>query len=562
MVDDTKAQNITDGLRQTDDDNDNNDTSPSLPDDEQQQQLVPQLAHLGITQRDLTICIRVLDAIATLNPKSTKKRKADDCNSDSPHEHEDDGLVQFRQPNLRPFRKSLSSCLALHQRLQYGGLSEEEFYANRLRERTLQRQKMAERAQQKKYVASTDLRRGRVERLERLKMDGREEEEEKKKRLLLEYLVPDGHVVEDAVENSGGSRGAPLLENGHVAKSNDATESSSSSLVSEKNNNDPSSVSPKILPNLRSCYACKIRFRTLHHFYDQMCETCAPLNYAKRHQTADMSQKIAVVTGSRIKIGYQVVLKLLRAGCHVVATTRFPNCAVEQYRREHDFHDWKDRLQVYGLDLRDVTGLEAFTRYLKRRYGDRGIDVLINNACQTVRRPGGYYLPLVEREGVLWRGGDEDHKKILGGCLEFEQIRRRLVVEQHGDKVGGEGSGVHLLPNGGTKPEVPRLGHELNCTNDLLDAETLPDTSQMVTKSTQSTVTITNDNVPFEATGISHSAAMSQMAILPEDVGIDEKVMPSGLSDINGQQLDLRKTNSWLLKMDQVSTPEIMEWYA
>jgi hypothetical protein len=85
----------------------------------------------------------------------------------------------------------------------------------------------------------------------------------------------------------------------------------------------------------------------------------------------------------------------------------------------------------------------------------------------------------------------------------------------------------------------------------------------MVTKSSQSAVTTINgnDNIPFEATGISHSAAMSQMAILPEDVGIDEKVMPSGLSDINGQQLDLRKTNSWLLKMDQVSTPEIMEWW-
>jgi hypothetical protein len=297
-----------------------------------------------------------------------------------------------------------------------------------------------------------------------------------------------------------------------------------------------------------------------------MCETCAPLNYAKRNQTADMSRKIAVVTGSRIKIGYQVVLKLLRAGCHVVATTRFPNCAVEQYKRECDFQDWKDRLHVYGLDLRDVTGLEAFTRYLKLKYGERGIDVLINNACQTVRRPGGYYLPLVEREGALWRGGDEDHKKILGGCLEFEQIRRRLVVEQHGENAGGEGGGVHLLPNKSAKPEVLRLGHELTGSNELMDAETLPDASQMVTKSSQSAVTTTttngNDNIPFEATGISHSAAMSQMAILPEDVGIDEKVMPSGLSDINGQQLDLRKTNSWLLKMDQVSTPEIMEWYA
>ncbi|KAL3805115.1 hypothetical protein HJC23_003343 [Cyclotella cryptica] len=537
------------------DENQNGNTSsPS----DSQQQLVPQLAHLGITQHDLSICIKVLDAISTLDPKRHKKRKAtnDDDNNNALQEH--DGLTQFRQPNLRPFRKSLSSCLSLHQQLQYNGQSEEEYYTRRLEERTLKRQKMAERAQQKKYVAATDLRRGRVERLERLKMEGREEEEERR-RGLLEYLVPDGHVVDAADLVAGSHAGAVLLENGHDAATNHATESSSSVAEAslEKNNTDPSS-SPKVLPNLRSCYTCKIRFRTLHHFYDQLCETCAPLNYTKRHQTADMSGKVAIVTGSRIKIGYQVVLKLLRAGCHVVATTRFPNCAVEQYRREADFRVWKDRLQVYGLDLRDVTGLEAFTRYLKCRFGEGGIDVLINNACQTVRRPGGYYMPLVEREGVLWREGDDDHRKILGGCLEFERIRRRLVAEQHGHNVEGEGVGVKLLPNASAKPELPGVGHGVTQDNALLDAVTLPDSSQMVTKSAQAS-TATNDNIPFEATGISHSAAMSQMAILPEDVGIDENVLPAGLSDINGQQLDLRQTNSWLLKMDQVSTPEIME---
>lgn len=394
---------------------------------------------------------------------------------------------------------------------------------------------MAEKAMQKKYVASTNLRKGRVEKLNALKDECQGEEEEKGK--LLEYLVPDGHVDTD------GTTGVKMLENGTV----DGTNASPSAKTQAINNDETKET--KQLPNLRSCYTCKIRFRTLHHFYDQLCESCAPFNYSKRHQTADMSNKVAIVTGSRVKIGYQVVLKLLRAGCEVVATTRFPNCAVGQYRKEEDFHVWKDRLHLYGLDLRDVTGLEAFTRYLKLKYGKRGIDVLINNACQTVRRPGGYYVPLVEREGELWRNGDEDHKSILGGCLEFERIRRRLVVE-HAEDAGrsSKKDDTKLLTGGNV--DLLRLGHESAVRKQENGA------SDIVAKSNQSD----SDQTPFESTGITHSAAMSQMTIVPEDMGVDEKVMPSGLSDINGQQLDLRKTNSWLLKMDQVSTPEIMEW--
>ena len=485
--------------------------------------LVPQLAHLGITENDLSTCIKVLDAMATLDPKRNKKRKAKADQHPTEITDETDRLTQFKQPNLRSFRKSLSLCLSLHEQLKYDGKSESQYYADRLQERTLKRQKMAEKAMQKKYVASTDLRRGRVEKLEALKCDGKEEEEEKGR--LLEYLVPDGHV------DTADPNGTKLLENG-----------------GDEGNDDP--MEEKTLPNLRSCYTCKIRFRNLHHFYDQLCESCAPFNYDKRHQTADMSNMVAVVTGSRVKIGYQTVLKLLRAGCEVVATTRFPNSAVGQYRKESDFCEWKDRLHVYGLDLRDVTGLEAFTRYLKLKYGKKGIDVLINNACQTVRRPGGYYIPLVEREEQLWKDGDEEHKRILSGCLEFEKIRRRLVVEHTGD-AREDGNDTKLLSS--SNLDLLRLGHDSENFAELKDSGT-------TLSSEISKVSSKSNGTPFESTGISHSAAMSQMAIVPEDVGIDEKVMPPGLSDINGQQLDLRKTNSWLLKMDQVSTPEIMEW--
>ena len=481
-------------------------------------EIVPQLHEFGITDQDLSVAIKVLDAVSSLDPKNTKKNKKRKAASDDQQQEETDGLSEFRKPNLRQFRKSLASCLSLHQQLMYDGKSEKEFYEKKLEERTLKRQKMAERAQQKKYVAATNLRRGRVEKLEKLKEDAKDEEEAK----LMQFLIPDGHV--DASNNNNGVK----------------------LLVEDASDDEKDTTDGKVLPKLRSCYVCKVRFRILHHFYDQLCPDCAPFNYDKRNQTADLTGTVAVVTGSRVKIGFQVCLKLLRSGATVVATSRFPNNAVAAYKRESDFNEWSDRLHVYGLDLRDVTGLEAFTRYLKVTYTN-GIDMLINNACQTVRRPAGYYLPLVDRERDLWTKGDESHRNVLAGCKEFERIRRRLVVEQgnteqsgNGAKLIPEGSNGNLLLNAHSdskqeKHEEAKVGAEL-------------------VKKEES-----NSNIPFDATGISHSAAMSQMAIIPEDVGIDEKVMPSGLSDINGHQVDLRTTNSWLLKMDQVSTPEIME---
>ena len=131
-----------------------------------------------------------------------------------------------------------------------------------------------------------------MDKLEQLKNNSQEEEEEEHK--LHQYqslLIPDGHVT------------TPLL----------LTSTSTSQAEEEED--------VKLLPKLRSCYVCKVRFRNLHHFYDQLCPTCATLNFTKRHYSVSLHGKVAVVTGSRVKIGYQTCLKLLRAGCTVVATT-------------------------------------------------------------------------------------------------------------------------------------------------------------------------------------------------------------------------------------------------
>jgi NAD(P)-dependent dehydrogenase (short-subunit alcohol dehydrogenase family) len=146
----------------------------------------------------------------------------------------------------------------------------------------------------------------------------------------------------------------------------------------------------------RACYVCKATFTELHHFYDSMCAPCAERNWQKRHQTADLRGRVAVVTGARVKIGYQASILLLRAGCRVVATTRFPHDAALRYAREADFAQWGDRLQVHGLDLRHTPSVEAFARHLNGTL-DR-LDFVVNNACQTVRRPAGFYGHLMAQE--------------------------------------------------------------------------------------------------------------------------------------------------------------------
>ena len=139
----------------------------------------------------------------------------------------------------------------------------------------------------------------------------------------------------------------------------------------------------------RVCYVCRERFQDVHHFYDQMCLSCGDENFAKRTQTADLTGRVALVTGSRVKIGYQAAILLLRSGAHVICTTRFPVDAASRYAREDDFDDWKDRIEIHGIDLRHTPSVEALCADLLERH-DR-LDVIINNACQTVRRPPAFY---------------------------------------------------------------------------------------------------------------------------------------------------------------------------
>lgn len=144
------------------------------------------------------------------------------------------------------------------------------------------------------------------------------------------------------------------------------------------------------------CYICKEYYKSLHFYYHQLCPSCAKLNYRKRTQTANLRGRVALVTGGRVKIGYQTVLRLLRDGAQVVATTRFPRDAARRYAQETDFETWRDRLTLCALDLRRPRDVESFTDYLYDTLPH--LDIVINNAAQTIKRPLAWYSALLKSE--------------------------------------------------------------------------------------------------------------------------------------------------------------------
>lgn len=207
----------------------------------------------------------------------------------------------------------------------------------------------------------------------------------------------------------------------------------------------------------QACYVCKEPYSELHFHYDSMCPTCADLNWLKRTATADLSGRVALVTGARVKIGYEIVLFLLRAGCRVIATTRFACDAARRFEQAPDFEQWRDRLDLRALDLRHTPSVEAFCDELVRR--EARLDFLVHNACQTVRRPPDYYRDMATREDP------RALPPLLQELLGEETAERALSVHRAPDRVAqlsqldllGEGDQSHLFPAAMTDGEGQQL---------------------------------------------------------------------------------------------------------
>jgi NAD(P)-dependent dehydrogenase (short-subunit alcohol dehydrogenase family) len=271
-------------------------------------------------------------------------------------------------------------------------------------------------------------------------------------------------------------------------------------LGAARTNEPPADEAPAEveLPELnvpRSCYVCKQRATRMHAFYDHMCPTCGDFNFARRSQTADLRGRVALITGARVKIGYQAALMLLRAGARVIVTTRFPRDAALRYARETDFEVFRDRLQIYGLDLRHSPSVEAFAEVIDRR--EPKLDFMLHNACQTVRRPVGFYRHLMDGElGPLGRL-PEPAARLLG---DYEAMRADLGRE---------------LGDGATR------------------------------------------GTP--AVGLAASAALSQIALTAADNEGGSELFPVGALDVDLQQVDKRSLNSWRLSLSEVGTTELLE---
>jgi NAD(P)-dependent dehydrogenase (short-subunit alcohol dehydrogenase family) len=253
----------------------------------------------------------------------------------------------------------------------------------------------------------------------------------------------------------------------------------------------------------RHCYVCKRRYRDIDSFYDQLCPECAAFNFAKRSESADLHGRVALLTGGRVKIGYQAGIKLLRAGADLVVTTRFPRDAAMRYAAEADFEAWAGRLSIFGLDLRHTPSVEAFCTYLDRTRGR--LDAIVNNACQTVRRPPAFYRHMMSAEER--------------SIVDMSAAARGLVGDYDGLRGGG------LFPSSGDVPSM----------------------------------LATYDGPTASLIGITDPAALSQMKLVAGDDVSSTHLFPVGGLDQDMQQVDLRGRNSWRLTLSEVSSVELLE---
>ena len=250
---------------------------------------------------------------------------------------------------------------------------------------------------------------------------------------------------------------------------------------------------------LQHCYVCKRKYSEIHHFYDQLCPDCAALNFRKRTEHADLRGRVALLTGGRVKIGYQAGLKLLRCGAALIVTTRFPRDSASRYAQEPDFAAWSSRLEIFGLDLRHTPSVEAFCRHLLATR--TRLDFIVNNACQTVRRPPDFYAHMMAGEMSALAGMPSQVRQLLGA---YEGLR-----------------GYHLLP--------------------------------------EATALIEQDTGPANVPGLTRPAELSQVRLLDDEISAQKDLFPEGRLDQDLQQVDLRDRNSWRLLLAEVSAVELLE---
>ncbi|KAG6910566.1 hypothetical protein DXG01_009516 [Tephrocybe rancida] len=236
----------------------------------------------------------------------------------------------------------------------------------------------------------------------------------------------------------------------------------------------------------KKCYICLFLLTSSHPLYPALCVPCGNFNTASSTLSLppqfDLASKTALVTGARINLGYHVALRLLRSGCNVVTSTRYPHDAETRYLAELDAVAWKDRLRIVGADFRtakDVFALVGLVKGCLRDWRKDKLDILVNNAAQTL-------TDHVDTE--VKKGEQEEYLKSQGSST--------LVVD---------GGYTPRLRGGMASIEAP--SHSANDTQHSAEArETRPQQEdRILIKPIQSSWTQKLDDIPYEDVISAHS---------------------------------------------------------
>ncbi|HWI44339.1 MAG TPA: SDR family NAD(P)-dependent oxidoreductase [Nocardioides sp.] len=254
----------------------------------------------------------------------------------------------------------------------------------------------------------------------------------------------------------------------------------------------------------RGCYICKEDFTLVDAFYHWLCPRCAAFSHTKRDQRTDLTGKRALLTGGRAKIGMYIALRLLRDGAHTTITTRFPKDAVRRFAAMEDSADWLHRLKVVGIDLRDPTQVISLTDDVA---ADGPLDIIINNACQTVRRLPGAYSHLIE----------------------------------------GESAPLAALPDGRELPEMITFDR-ISEAHPAAIAGALADTA-----------IAHHEGESAEAAVAAHNAAsMTALALKAGHASLEQHLAGTAV-DAGGLIPDIQDNNSWTQVLDEVDPLELLE---
>lgn len=249
----------------------------------------------------------------------------------------------------------------------------------------------------------------------------------------------------------------------------------------------------------RSCYICKVRYTQVDAFYHQLCPDCAAFNHARRDARTDLSgppTRRALLTGGRAKIGMYIALRLLRDGADTTITTRFPNDAVRRFAAMPDSADWLHRLRIVGIDLRDPAQVVALADSMIAR---GHLDILINNAAQTVRRSAEAYALLADAERAPLPEGPRPEIVTFGRAGDTRPTALSASTGEHWSPTPKALTAMALTAGSATFDRV-RMGNAIDAGGlvpDLHDSNSWVQTVEEVDPMELLEVQLCNSTAPF-----------------------------------------------------------------